>query len=236
MMDEIDMRIRAYRIVLSTAVVFSVISIVSIFVTLPMVYNFVHNVKRQVHGDVNFCKGSARDIWSEVHSLKDVNPVHNRTIRDAYNQGGGSAFSHGGSSQSYNAGGGSHGSSGGGCSGCCRPGSPRKRRLPSMHPADATTMQTLPTWTSMVPQEMELDQEAQAPRALQAHQDLKINKQVNPVNLSRETLHSQVLCVIPQVNLEAAREEALVQRDPLGICPKYCAIDGGVFFEDGTRR
>ena len=173
-MDEIDMRIRAYRIVLSTAVVFSVISIVSIFVTLPMVYNFVHNVKRQVHGDVNFCKvglqfqskifksvqslsalclsevgcirsrvstipddlfrsklwsltwrrkspfcsfrgmigvllpkfferqniiilpnamtqnfyfqGSARDIWSEVHSLKDVNPVHNRTIRDAYNQ------------------------------------------------------------------------------------------------------------------------------------------------------
>ncbi|KAK5964740.1 hypothetical protein GCK32_016773 [Trichostrongylus colubriformis] len=21
-----------------------------------------------------------------------------------------------------------------------------------------------------------------------------------------------------------------------GICPKYCAIDGGVFFEDGTRR
>ncbi|KAJ1358967.1 hypothetical protein KIN20_017553 [Parelaphostrongylus tenuis] len=21
-----------------------------------------------------------------------------------------------------------------------------------------------------------------------------------------------------------------------GICPKYCAIDGGIFFEDGTRR
>ncbi|KAK6751814.1 hypothetical protein RB195_003311 [Necator americanus] len=21
-----------------------------------------------------------------------------------------------------------------------------------------------------------------------------------------------------------------------GICPKYCALDGGVFFEDGTRR
>uniref|UniRef100_A0A7E4ZV17 Ferredoxin n=2 Tax=Rhabditida TaxID=6236 RepID=A0A7E4ZV17_PANRE len=21
-----------------------------------------------------------------------------------------------------------------------------------------------------------------------------------------------------------------------GICPKYCAIDGGVFFEDGSRR
>ncbi|KAL6737327.1 hypothetical protein Aduo_010980 [Ancylostoma duodenale] len=21
-----------------------------------------------------------------------------------------------------------------------------------------------------------------------------------------------------------------------GICPKYCAADGGVFFEDGTRR
>lgn len=22
----------------------------------------------------------------------------------------------------------------------------------------------------------------------------------------------------------------------IGICPKYCALDGGVFFEDGTRR
>uniref|UniRef100_A0A183CNA9 Collagen triple helix repeat-containing protein n=1 Tax=Globodera pallida TaxID=36090 RepID=A0A183CNA9_GLOPA len=21
-----------------------------------------------------------------------------------------------------------------------------------------------------------------------------------------------------------------------GICPKYCAIDGGIFFVDGTRR
>ena len=21
-----------------------------------------------------------------------------------------------------------------------------------------------------------------------------------------------------------------------GICPKYCAIDGGIFFEDGSRR
>ena len=21
-----------------------------------------------------------------------------------------------------------------------------------------------------------------------------------------------------------------------GVCPKYCALDGGVFFEDGTRR
>lgn len=21
-----------------------------------------------------------------------------------------------------------------------------------------------------------------------------------------------------------------------GICPKYCSLDGGIFFEDGTRR
>ena len=25
-------------------------------------------------------------------------------------------------------------------------------------------------------------------------------------------------------------------RNIAGICPKYCALDGGVFFEDGTRR
>lgn len=26
------------------------------------------------------------------------------------------------------------------------------------------------------------------------------------------------------------------ERGEPGICPKYCAVDGGIFFEDGTRR
>uniref|UniRef100_A0A914HRS0 Uncharacterized protein n=1 Tax=Globodera rostochiensis TaxID=31243 RepID=A0A914HRS0_GLORO len=33
-----------------------------------------------------------------------------------------------------------------------------------------------------------------------------------------------------------ARRDSPEHVDLKGICPKYCAIDGGVFFEDGTRR
>ena len=53
---DLDARIKAYRFVAYAAVTFSVVAVVSVFVTLPMVYNYVHHVKRQVHNEVNFCK------------------------------------------------------------------------------------------------------------------------------------------------------------------------------------
>ena len=118
---DLDARIKAYRFVAYSAVTFSVVAVVSVFITLPMVYNYVHQVKRQVHSEVNFCKvlwlpissikmiqGSAKDIWTEVHSLKDA-PA-NRTARQAYSTGA-SAQAHGGG-----------GGGGGSCSGCCQPG------------------------------------------------------------------------------------------------------------------
>lgn len=33
-----------------------VVAVLSVCVTLPMVYNYVHHVKRTMHGEIAFCK------------------------------------------------------------------------------------------------------------------------------------------------------------------------------------
>ena len=83
-MLEVDTRIKAYKFVAYSAVTFSVVAVLSVCVTLPMVYNYVQHVRRQMHHEMSFCKGSAKDIWSEVNHLKDE-PVgaNNRTRRQA---------------------------------------------------------------------------------------------------------------------------------------------------------
>lgn len=64
---DLDARIKAYRFVAYSAVTFSVVAVVSVFITLPMVYNYVHQVKRQVHSEVNFCKV----LWPPISSIKN---------------------------------------------------------------------------------------------------------------------------------------------------------------------
>uniref|UniRef100_A0A1I7WN62 Col_cuticle_N domain-containing protein n=1 Tax=Heterorhabditis bacteriophora TaxID=37862 RepID=A0A1I7WN62_HETBA len=101
---DLETRVKAYRFVAYSAVTFSVVAVLSVCVTLPMVYNYVHHVKRTMQNEVVFCRGTAKDIWSEVHSLKGSIPSGNRTARQAgYND----AAVHGG------------GGGGGGCEACC---------------------------------------------------------------------------------------------------------------------
>lgn len=52
----LEHRIKAYRFVTYSAVTFSVVAVISVCTTLPMVYNYVHHVKRLMHNEVNFCK------------------------------------------------------------------------------------------------------------------------------------------------------------------------------------
>ncbi len=53
---EADGRIKAYKFVAYAAVSFSVVAVLSVVVTLPMVYNYVSHVRRQMHHEISFCK------------------------------------------------------------------------------------------------------------------------------------------------------------------------------------
>ncbi|EYC13879.1 hypothetical protein Y032_0042g578 [Ancylostoma ceylanicum] len=92
-MEAEKQRLAAYRFVAYTAVIFSVVAMLSICITLPMVYNYIHHVKRSMKTEIHYCRGSAKSIWGEVSHIKNF-PSSNRTTRQA----------------------------GGECEGCCAPG------------------------------------------------------------------------------------------------------------------
>ncbi|PIO67299.1 nematode cuticle collagen domain protein [Teladorsagia circumcincta] len=82
-----DHRLKAYRFVAYSAVTFSVVAVLSVCVTLPMVYSYVSHVKRSMYDEIRHCKSSASDIWGEVTHLKNL-PAGNRTARQAgYSEG-----------------------------------------------------------------------------------------------------------------------------------------------------
>uniref|UniRef100_A0A1I7S2L7 Col_cuticle_N domain-containing protein n=1 Tax=Bursaphelenchus xylophilus TaxID=6326 RepID=A0A1I7S2L7_BURXY len=108
---ESDGRMKAYKFVAYSAVTFSVVAVLSVVVSLPMVYNYVSQVKRQMHHELSFCKGSAKDIYVEVNHMKNTpSPAANRTARQA---GYGADVNPAPS-----------------CEGCCLPGQPGPQGAP----------------------------------------------------------------------------------------------------------
>ena len=55
-MTESDSRIKAYKFVAYSAVTFSIVAVLSVALTLPMVFNYVSHVRRQMQHEINFCK------------------------------------------------------------------------------------------------------------------------------------------------------------------------------------
>lgn len=51
-----DNRERAYKFVAYSAVTFSLVAILSVCITMPMVYNFVNHVQQQTKRDLQYCK------------------------------------------------------------------------------------------------------------------------------------------------------------------------------------
>uniref|UniRef100_A0A0R3RTJ4 Col_cuticle_N domain-containing protein n=1 Tax=Elaeophora elaphi TaxID=1147741 RepID=A0A0R3RTJ4_9BILA len=83
---ESDGRIKAYKFVAYSAVSFSIVAVLSVVISLPMVYNYVAHVRRQMHHEINFCKGSANDIYTEVNYIKNApqdSSPSNRTARQS---------------------------------------------------------------------------------------------------------------------------------------------------------
>ncbi|VDD93535.1 unnamed protein product, partial [Enterobius vermicularis] len=129
---ETSVRIKAFRFVAYSAVTFSVVSVISICITLPMVYNFIANVKGKMYSDIKDCKVTVRDIWTDVQGLRNVETMRNRTTREAYSyREGPPSMQHStgvssGVNSAFNIGfGSSSGLSGGaGCNCRCTPGQP----------------------------------------------------------------------------------------------------------------
>lgn len=48
------------------AVTFSVVAVLSVCVTLPMVYNYIHHVRRQMHNEINYCK-----VWGKILKVSE---------------------------------------------------------------------------------------------------------------------------------------------------------------------
>ncbi|VDM78743.1 unnamed protein product, partial [Strongylus vulgaris] len=112
MESEWQHRCIAYRFVAYSAVAFSVVAILGAATTLPMVYNYVHHVRRAMQSELSFCKTSAREIWSEVSGMK---VPANRTARNAYGDEPGTGdWASGGSGGSGGTGGGGSRPGGGG--------------------------------------------------------------------------------------------------------------------------
>ncbi|KAE9411768.1 hypothetical protein Angca_004669, partial [Angiostrongylus cantonensis] len=56
---DLETRVKAYRLVAYSAVTFSVVAVLSVSITLPMVYNYVHHVKRHMQQEITFCRVSS---------------------------------------------------------------------------------------------------------------------------------------------------------------------------------
>uniref|UniRef100_A0A915J5U8 Nematode cuticle collagen N-terminal domain-containing protein n=1 Tax=Romanomermis culicivorax TaxID=13658 RepID=A0A915J5U8_ROMCU len=70
-MESPDPRNKVYAYVTYVAVIFSAVSILSMCTTLPMVYNYVQNLKFKARQEIAHCKETARQIKAESN-LADV--------------------------------------------------------------------------------------------------------------------------------------------------------------------
>jgi ABC-type nitrate/sulfonate/bicarbonate transport system permease component len=80
-MVESDSRIKAYKFVAYAAVTFSVVAVLSVVVTLPMVYNYVSHVRRQMQHELNFCKAKTNSFLFQIHlphSIPGISQGHLR--------------------------------------------------------------------------------------------------------------------------------------------------------------
>lgn len=59
-------RDKAYKFVAYSAVTFAVVAVVSVCVTLPMVYNYVSHVQTRMHKELKYCKVQWRALRSPI--------------------------------------------------------------------------------------------------------------------------------------------------------------------------
>ncbi|KAI6188659.1 Nematode cuticle collagen domain protein [Aphelenchoides besseyi] len=70
MIVESEIREKAYRFVAYSAVGFSLAAILAVFITLPIVNNYVNSVHNRVYHEMEFCKMSAKEVMLEMNEYR----------------------------------------------------------------------------------------------------------------------------------------------------------------------
>ncbi|KRX88283.1 putative cuticle collagen, partial [Trichinella pseudospiralis] len=112
-MDIVDRRTAAYKFVALTAVTFSLLSLLSVSVTLPMVFNYVRHVRVRMSHDANACRHGAFELKNDINRIK-LQTSTNRTRRQAYGLDAGPEYPAEAPIEQI----------AGTCEGCCLPGLP----------------------------------------------------------------------------------------------------------------
>ncbi|VDL73580.1 unnamed protein product [Nippostrongylus brasiliensis] len=221
---DLEQRIKAYRFVSYAAVTFSVVAVLSVCLTLPMVYSYISHVKRQINTDIKFCRGTAKDIWSEVNNLASM-PSSNRTARQA-GYGDDAAVANDAPHTVGGTGGG-----GGKCGGCCLPGPPGPAGNPGKPGQPGQDAQSEPLIPGEPGPAGEPGPQGPPGGPGQPGSDGAPGQPgpKGPPGADGQPGADGNPGTPGQAGPPGAGGEK-------GICPKYCAIDGGVFFEDGSRR
>ncbi|PAV91411.1 hypothetical protein WR25_06396 [Diploscapter pachys] len=203
---ESDGRMKAYKFVAYAAVSFSIVAVLSVVMTLPMVYNYVSHVRRQMEHELSFCKSG----YGSGPTGPEVNAPANLQ-----------------------------------CEGCCLPGPPGPQKPAPGRPGNdalpgapgprgppgplGEAGQPGPQGDAGTP----AISEPLTPGAPGEPGD------IGPPGLEHRATMEPLDDGPPGIDGQPGPPGPPGESGPAGekgICPKYCAIDGGVFFEDGTRR
>uniref|UniRef100_A0A183C2E9 H15 domain-containing protein n=1 Tax=Globodera pallida TaxID=36090 RepID=A0A183C2E9_GLOPA len=250
-----DFKVNAYRLVAYSALSFSLAALLAVALTLPFLFHYTNSLRQEHRNGREFCEGSASELISQIESLKLLPsaPYRNRTERQSGYFTGNRVDAKEcakccvpGPPEGLSGRPGPEGNPGEeGPKG--PPGPPGEKGLlgPSGEPGSPASNEQVITGESGPPGE-------------------KANRAPSDLQDQRAKLDCQAKMELPDQKVESALYGILItgsgrngpegipgpngfagpsgSHGPLGkygekgICPKYCAMDGGVFFEDGTRR
>lgn len=70
---DFDSRVKAYKFVAYSAVTFSLVSVLSVMITLPILYNYASAVRRQLSHDIYYCQ--VWTDWTDIWNNRTINAL-----------------------------------------------------------------------------------------------------------------------------------------------------------------
>ncbi|CAB3405750.1 unnamed protein product [Caenorhabditis bovis] len=211
-----DNKIKAYRLIGYAAVSLSAVGILSVCITLPLVYSYVNNLKAQMHADLRQCRETVNSVYASAVAMPALPASRNRTARQA-------GYSFDAEVASYDS----------TCNGCCQ-----GPNGPNGHPGNSG-----PPGPPGGPGRSDNPKPGKpgtpgrpGPKGPRGPAGLPGTDGGRGQPGSRGPAGRPGKPGLDGVPGQPGLPGNDGTPGEQGICPKYCSIDGGIFFEDGTRR